>query len=70
MCATSYTSADFLGLSMLSIFISTYEYLTSKLTTVEALALVDITSVRSVTGGTMVVISIPVYENFVVHYSL
>ncbi|OAP60561.1 hypothetical protein AYL99_05563 [Fonsecaea erecta] len=63
-------SAAFFGFSMLCLFVSTYAYIMQRFTSVAASALVSNTFVRYVVAGTVVVLSIPMFENLGVHHAL
>lgn len=58
------------GFSVQGIFISTYQYLIDTYEVYAASALVSATFVRYLVAGVMVVVSIPMYENLGVHWSL
>ena len=63
MFADSFNSAAFFGFSLLSLFISTYGYIMQRYTSVAASALVSNTFTRYVIGGSIVIVSIPMFEN-------
>ncbi|KAK4935462.1 hypothetical protein LTR10_023478 [Elasticomyces elasticus] len=63
-------SAAFFGFSILCVFISTYAYLMQRYAKVAASALVGITLIRYICGGTMVIVAIPMFENLGVHHAL
>ncbi|OAL21400.1 hypothetical protein AYO22_08123 [Fonsecaea multimorphosa] len=63
-------SAAFFGFSMLCLFISTYAYIMQRFTKVAASALVSNTFVRYAVAGSMVVVSIPMFEDLDVHHAL
>ncbi|KUJ24667.1 MFS general substrate transporter [Mollisia scopiformis] len=58
------------GFSVQAIFISTYQYLIDSYEEYAASALVSATFMRYLAAGVMVVVSIPMYKNLGVHWSL
>lgn len=58
------------GFSMQGIFITSYQYLIDSYEGFAASALVSLTFVRYVLSGIMVVVSIPMYSNIGVHWTL
>lgn len=63
-------SCALFGFSQLSLFISTYAYLIQTYGQFAASALAINVFIRYVIGGSMVVVSIPMYENLGVHHAL
>jgi hypothetical protein len=64
------TSCVPVGFAIISIFISTYQYLIDAYEAHAASALVGITFVRYIISGGMVVASVPFYQNVGVHWVL
>ena len=58
------------GFAILAVFISTYQYLIDAFEAHAASALVGVTFVRYVVAGGMVEVSIPMYKNLGVHWTL
>ncbi|KAJ9606827.1 hypothetical protein H2200_008837 [Cladophialophora chaetospira] len=63
-------SAAFFGFSLLSLFISTYGYIMQRYSSFAASALVSNTFTRYVVAGSIVIVSIPMFENLGVHHAL
>jgi hypothetical protein len=59
-----------IGFAIMGIFISTYQYLIDTFEAHAASALVGATFVRYVVAGAMVEVSIPMYQNLGVHWTL
>ena len=60
----------FFWFSLLTIFISTYTYIIQTYGQYAASALVSLTFVRYIIGGSMVVVAIPMFENLCIHHAM